>query len=392
VSGSEVSSSSVGRRGFLKIAVSAIVAGVVAGVGGYFAGSATVPPPKTVTETVTKTVATTITQTKTVTVTSTPKPTKPTKPTRKILIAAGRTPDPWYPFAAALAKFINKKSDWLRAEAVSTAGVTANTEVMREKPKEYIAIGCLSQIHWLPGHPWGEARGTYTGGRFIANATSMTQCFVTYNPDLKKVEDLAGKVVDVGRKGATNTIDHKAILEAYGILDKVKLVYTGYGGGAKKLRDGLVDTTMLIFVHIYPHKFSKGSFIEQLETKAPVYYIGFDRDILLELCEKEYATLPVRVPAGALGKTQPNELWAYNDATFFWADESLEEDVVYEITRIIWETPAEEWAKWHPMGAHMNEKFKPAVPLPKVFKPHPGARKFYEEHGIEIKNLADLLA
>lgn len=76
---SEEKSSGAGRRGFLKFAVTAIVAGVVAGVGGYFSGVAAAPPPKTITEkvtttlaaeTVTKTVAPPpITVTKTVTVT-----------------------------------------------------------------------------------------------------------------------------------------------------------------------------------------------------------------------------------------------------------------------------------------------------------------------------------
>jgi TRAP-type uncharacterized transport system substrate-binding protein len=70
----------------------------------------------------------------------------------------------------------------------------------------------------------------------------------------------------VGRKGAANTPDHKAILEKYGILGNVKFVYTGYGGGANKMKDGLVDATFMIFNLIYPDKFSKGGFIEKMET------------------------------------------------------------------------------------------------------------------------------
>ena len=311
---------------------------------------------------------------------------------KQILIAAGRTTSPWYPFCQALAKFINTKSKWLRAEVVSTAGISADLDLAREKPKEYIALSSFSQIHMRPGHPFSEKRSPYTGERFIANATSMSQCIVTYDPKIKTIQDLAGKTVDVGRKGAANTPDHKAILEKYGVLDKVKFVYTGYGGGANKLRDGLVDATMLLFNHIYPRKFSKGSFIEKLQTRGPIYYVGFDRGKLLDLRKKEYATLPVRVPAGALDpKTQPKALWAYNDPTFFMADENTDADVVYEITRIIWETPAEEWAKWHPMGAHMNKEFKPAMPGLKLYKAHSGAKKYYDEHGIKLKDLADLL-
>ena len=163
--------------------------------------------------------------------------------------------------------------------------------MVKENPKKYIGISSFSHIHYRPGHAWGEKRGFYTGGRFIANGTPNTQLFVTYDKNLKTVRDLAGKTVDVGRRGAANTPDHTAILESYGVLDKVKLVYTGYGGGADKMKDGLVDTTMILINQVYPHTFSKGGYIEKLETRAPIYYIGFDEDTLLALREKEYATI-----------------------------------------------------------------------------------------------------
>ena len=69
----------------------------------------------------------------------------------------------------------------------------------------------------------------------------------------------------------------------------------------------------------------------------------------------------------------------------------MDADVVYEVTRIIWETSSEEWSKWHPIGAHMTQTFKPAMPSTKHYQPHPGAKKFYDNNGIEIKDLADLL-
>jgi TRAP transporter TAXI family solute receptor len=311
---------------------------------------------------------------------------------RQILIAAGRTSSPWYPLCQALAKFINDKSDSLHAEVVSTAGITGNVDLIKESPQKYIGVDSFSHIHYGPGHAWSEKRGAYTGMRFISNCSSETHTIVTYDSNIKTMKDLAGKTVDVGRKGGSNTVDHMAILEKYGVLDKVKLVYTGYGGGADKMKDGLVDATFMIFDHIYPDKFSKGGLVEKLETRAPVYYVGFDRDILLQLREKEYASVPVRVPAGALdAKTQPQALWATNIPTFFMADERMDVEVVYEITKIIWETPAEDWAKWHPIGGHMNETFKPAMPSLTLYKAHPGAQKFYDEKGIELKDLAELL-
>jgi len=320
-------------------------------------------------------------------------PETPAQATKQILIGGGRTDDAWYPFSQALAKFINEKSTWLKAEAISTAGISGNFDMVKESPNKYIGISSFSQIHYRPGHEYSKKRGAYTGDRFIATASTMTQCLVTYDPKLKKVEDLAGKVVDVGRKGAANTPDHMAILEAYGVADKVKdIVYTGYGGGASKMMDGLVDASFLLFNHIYPRTFSKGALIDKLETKAPAYYIGFDRNILLNLMDKEFAVLPVRVPAKALDPVrQPNDIFAFNDPTFFIADEKMDPDIVYEVTRVIWETPASEWAKWHPIGAHMTPEFKPAPPSLKLNKLHPGAKKFYDEKGVKVQDLVELL-
>lgn len=314
------------------------------------------------------------------------------KEKRQILIGGGRTTSPWYAFAQALAKFINDKSDWLSAEVVSTAGITGNVDLVKENPEKYIGISTFSHIHYRPGHEWGEKRGVYTGERFIANANPQTQCVITYDPKIKTMKDLAGKTVDVGRRGAANTIDMAAILKSYGILDQVKLVYTGYGGGGAKMKDGLVDATFMIFDQIYPATFSKGGLIEGLETRGPVYYVGFDRDLLLKLRDQEFAVAPVRVPAGALDpKTQPEALWAYNDPSFFMADAKMDDDVVYEVTRVIWETSPEEWARWHPMGAGMTHKFIPALPAAKLYQAHPGAAKFYQEKGVELTDLAEVL-
>ena len=64
---------------------------------------------------------------------------------------------------------------------------------------------------------------------------------------------------------------------------------------------------------------------------------------------------------------------------------------MYEVARIIWETPVEEWAKWHRVGANLVGEFKAVNPSPKVWPIHRGAEKFYKEKGIKIKSLAEAL-
>ena len=307
-------------------------------------------------------------------------------------IAGARVKDPWYAFSQALANFINKKSDWLRAEAVATAGLTANIELIRDKPTEYVGLAPTSTtLHARPGHDWSKARGTYDGARFVANITTMTQLLVTFDDKIKTPADLKGKTVDVGRKGAGNTPDHLAILKAWGVLDEVKLLYTGFGGGAKRMMDGFADASFIIINHTYPHKFSKGALIDRLETKKPVHFLGFDPEMLLKLRESEHGTIPVRIPKGSLGENQTTELWGFNDPVYLMADQRMDPKIVKEITRVIFETTAEEWSKWHPQGEHMTTQFKTATPVPKTVPAHVGTRSFYQEKNLEMTDLADQL-
>jgi len=308
----------------------------------------------------------------------------------KIMISAGRVGDPWYVLSEALAYHINHESDWLRATVVATPGLTGSYELLYNDPLKYIGVGEVCNHFWMPIDPYGKAHNYYDKGRFIATCTSLSYLWATYDKEIKTMQDFAGKTVDVNRKAAANTIDQLVILEAAGVLDKVKLAYSGVGGGAKSIKDGLVDITNMLFDHVYPAGMSKGAFITDMETKGPIYYIGHDPAVMDKLnAEKRLAGFAVRVPPGALGKTQPTELYAHAYPSFWFADERMDEDIVYEVTRVIWES-AGKWATWHPQGAHMTETFIPASSIdPKLT--HPGAKKYYDEHDVEVVSLVDLL-
>jgi TRAP-type uncharacterized transport system substrate-binding protein len=277
-----------------------------------------------------------------------------------------------------------------------------------ENPKDYIWIDATTSW-WFRHDPLGPALDYYQGMRFIANANSLTWVVVTYDENIKTPQDLIGKTVDVSREAAANTLDNLWLLDKWGLLEmspqntivegsaKVELTYTGTGGGVALLQDGLVDATMIFVDHIYPGGFYKGSYIERLETKAPVYYwlnMGdTQKDLLasLDLFETEKTSMagPIRIRPGALGSTQSEEVWAWANPLYFAADETMDEDIVYEVARVIWES-AGEWDIWHPQGAHMTPEFIPATPFAPA-DAHPGALKFYGDNGIEVKNIISLI-
>jgi len=312
------------------------------------------------------------------------------KPITKINIGGGRVGDPWYILSEALANFINKKSDWLRATVVATPGLTGVYELARKNPKVYMgAVDPCNFVH-MQRDPYGKAHDYYNQMRFISVGASMTWLWVTYDDSIKTPEDFIGKKVNVGRKAAARTPDEVAVLKAWGVLDKVKLIQSGYGGAKRNLKDGLVDIACIIFDHIYPTTFSKGAFITDLETKGPIYYIGMDSDMIDKIrMEGPGGIIAARVPAKSLDPaTQPKDLWAGGFPTFFGADMRMDPAVVYEVTRVIFES-AGEFSKWHPQGRHFTKDFIPSVLDVKYI--HPGAKKYYDDNNIKIKNLSDML-
>jgi len=304
------------------------------------------------------------------------------------MIASGRVGDAWSVLSEAVAYYTNKRSDWLRLTSVATPGLTAASQITMENPTEYLLVLSSSDIIHLSSE---IAEKYYDKLRTFGVNASQTILWVTYDENIKTPQDLVGKKVNIPRRGAHHVVDFEAILREWGVLDKVTVVYGGWGECVANLKDGLTDVTIMRVNHIYPMSFTKGPLIEELETKGPIYYLGTDPE-LTKMLRKEpgVAIIPVRVFAGALDKkTQPEVVWAVSIPIFFGADMQMDEDVVYEVTRVLYES-AGEFAVWHPQGANLSKDFIPAYL--KLDLVHPGAVRYFEEHGIKMVPLVELFS
>ena len=312
---------------------------------------------------------------------------KEIKSATTIYLAGGRVGEPGYIFSQALAYFINKKSDWLRADVVATAGATANVELVIKNPTEYFALAPLSAYGYMPK----EAQyGNYDKLKFIANGTSNTFTFVTYDPTIKSFADLSNKTVNISREGAGITHYIERMIQESGAKN-IKLVYGGTGEAVTNLKDGLVDVSYTKIDRVYPATWLKSTGIIDMETRKPLYYVNIQPQVADRLIEQEGSVeMPCRVYPGAIDPRQQAEVWALSSPLIFAADERMDEKIVYEITRVIFETPSTTWAVWHSQGAHMNEDFIP-VYFGDPSSIHPGALKYYNEHGVKLVDIRDVV-
>ncbi len=329
-----------------------------------------------------------------------PGPSEPGEPAKDpfhVSFTAGRPGDPWYVLSHALATFINDRSDWLTAEVVATAGITDNTRLLMDDP-------AMRANHvnatMLPGaNIWGE--GVYFPLQ-IGMVAMLNDTWVTLDPDIKTLADFSGKTIVLPRDVPDGyTWIFRNWLDLAGVTD-YRLMHGGIDARLTALRDGAAEVGLLPFDFYYPNTYTLSASMMELSSRGTLYFpnmgnIAENRRLIAEACETDPFTgdkvlppLAAVVPANSFGPEQ-NEDQSFVSTPVYWsAGVEMPEDVVYEITRILWEAAeGGEFIPYHAMGQGLTTEFITmsfwADETERLANFHPGALKFYNEKGVTLK-------
>jgi hypothetical protein len=227
----------------------------------------------------------------------------------------------------------------------------------------------------------------YKGLKDIAVIGFVCNGFVTLDPKIKTVHDLAGKKVGLGTSPSVARVDMpKAAIKKAGVK-KVKYSEHGFVDGVRALSDGLIDALLTggFMVNAVKIKFGPNPAMNQLMSTKKVYFVSFDKAAY----EAAKAELPsphlftnyafVIPPGGYKGQTEP---YITQGGGITWAcDIAMPNEVVYEITRIMAEN-AGNFKDFHPLGRTITPENMAKMGSESVV--HPGALKYYKEQGIKI--------
>jgi TRAP-type uncharacterized transport system substrate-binding protein len=319
---------------------------------------------------------------------------------KSITIAAGRPGDVWNVLSHALAKFINERSETLKATVVATAGVTDNTRLIMGK-KEFRETHL--NVTMIPGHNvWGK--GEYYPLK-IGSLVHLASAWVTLEPKLKTLSDLKGKAVGLPRKVEKGYAWIFAdLLAQAGVWDSVKPMHGGLKAVLTALQDGAAHAGVLMFDYIYPNEYKLGSSLEELKARGSLYFlqqgnVKANIDMIAKACRsREFAelnlpTLALVVPAKALWSTQDEAMVVLSCPVYWSAGKEMPNDVVYEITRIIYEAAKKgDFSPYHFTGKgitpdFLTTSFWAAEKCKENY--HPGAVKFYDDAKIRLKSFGE---
>lgn len=289
-----------------------------------------------------------------------------------ITLATGGTTGTYYAVGNALVTTLDGKLSLSKLTAVDSGASKANVQLVTAGSAQ-MSILQSDVLNYAHNGAGGETMfdgAADTNSLWVAGVYNETVQLVT-SPDITDISQLKGKTVCVGDVGSGTALNAAQVLEAYGMtFDDINVMYDSFAGGADALKNGQCDAAFTV----------AGAPTPALTDLATTYSFNMP-----SLSDEAVAYLtsnyPFLVQDNLAGDTYPclngEEIVCVAVKAVFTASKDLSEDVVYEITKAMFDNQAE--------LANAQAKFgflNPKDAVAGSFDLHPGAEKYYKEIGV----------
>ncbi|MFO7652723.1 MAG: TAXI family TRAP transporter solute-binding subunit [Candidatus Krumholzibacteriia bacterium] len=289
-------------------------------------------------------------------------------------VGGGPTGGTFNTFANAMAVFVPKQLPDVTLSAVGSGGSVENVKRVSNGESEFGLVYAVdASLAWRGELPEdsNEYRGLCMTG-FLYGAPA--QLVVQEGSDIQRAADLKGKRVAVGNAGSGAAASAERFFRHVGVWDEFRPQFLGYSAAASAFKDGKIDAFWVLVG--YPNR----SIIEA-SVQEKIRLIDVHEEAEESGFYEEFAYIPTTIPAGTYGKGMP-ETHTFQDATLLGVNADVPEDVVYDVMKVLW---SEEGMKEITAASKsFDEMNLDNAFLGASVTLHPGAVKFWTEHGKEI--------
>lgn len=277
----------------------------------------------------------------------------------------------FYPLGGGMAELITRYIDNVEATAKTTPGSSA--ENIPQLADGLIDLGLVTADQADEGYRGTERYNNiaYDGLRAIAAGHgTIAQLVVRRDSPIQSIEQLQGLRIGSGSPGSLQEMMTHAILNAYDVTDW-KPNPLNVADSVDALRDGNIDAAVV------PAGIPTAGLID-LNSTVGIRLFSLSQDKIDQILA-EYPFYQTTVPAGTY-ESIDEDIETIASKTLLVAWNSLDDDLVYEITKTILEHTAE-LAAVHQVGADWNlDEATIGVPIPF----HAGAARYYAEKGLTV--------
>lgn len=294
-----------------------------------------------------------------------------------VRIVSGPAGGSWYPLGAAISEILNKNVEGIAASNGPGGGVGNIKDVSKGN----------AEIGWSYGHTaYNGTKGkgafdkAYPNVRYLATLyPAGMQTAVKKDSGINSYADLKDKNISPGKAQWSGFAAYKMLIGYYGYsIDDVKknggtVHHVSYSDSVALMKDGHIDA----FAGLT--SVPQASFLD-LEFSPGIKMLPVDDDILDKILKENPGYIRMTVTKDDY-KSLDAPINTLGAVTVLVANKDLPDDVVYNITKTLWENHAElvkVKKVWNSVKLE-NALLGAAIPI------HPGAKRFYDEKGVVAK-------
>lgn len=294
-----------------------------------------------------------------------------------IRVGSGPAGGNWYPLGAKIAQVLEAGIDSVSTSSLPGGGETNVMDVHRGNAELAFTYsssayaGYLGQGHFL--EPQTNIR------HFATLFPATLQAAVPASSDIRGYADLANRNLSPGQVGLTSTLLAAEVLAAYGItFESVRasggtVHHVDFADSGALLKDGHVDAFLGMT------SVPQASFME-LTFQPGIRFLAIEPEKIEQILGANPSLIPATIPRGSYPGVD-EDIATVGAVTTMVVNKDLPDDLVYEMTKVFWESHAEMLAVTPSWAEVRLEDALRAVAIPV----HPGAQRYYDEMGVVPK-------
>lgn len=287
-----------------------------------------------------------------------------------INVLTGGTSGVYYPLGVALSEIYAQGIADTRTQVQSTKASVENLNLIQQGKGEIgFALGDSVKYAWEGNadagfkEPLGKLRAV------AAIYPNYVQIAALAEAGVSTVADLKGKTLSVGAAKSGTELNARAILEATGLSyeDLGKVEYLPFAESVELMKNRQLEATLQ----------SSGlgnAAIKDLASSQEITIVSVPADVVEKIGAPYVAGV---IPAGTY-QGQAEDVPTAAVVNFLVTSEDLSEEVVYQMTRLLFENLDKLQAAHSAAGGIRLEDAPKGSPIPL----HPGAERYYKEQGL----------
>ena len=293
--------------------------------------------------------------------------------TTYLKVGAGPVGGYWFPLASTLCSLVSTNVKDVKASP-TVGGSVGNLNGIENGSMQLGTAHSFNVLDsYLGRDPFKKANPKLRAmaSMYIAPLQILTK----KKSNIKLPADMKGRPFSPGTKGFGGEVLFHNIIKYYGMdyKDLGRISYLGYSDGALTMKDGHID------IYVALTSAPSSSFMD-VDVVDPITLFDVGEKCRQDLALK-YGLAVYEVSGNAYKGMEGKGVKCLASATTFVVSADVPEDIVYEITKVLWSN----YKDFHSIAPDMVQMVAPKNALLGFVIPlHKGAYKYYKEIGLTV--------